>query len=420
MDGPPKLSKEELKEARRKRKLRKQEKFKKKKQYKPGQCRFWNEKKKRYCRIQVCRNSEFCVNHIPKENDSRLKECPHCKALINEERWIKHTTTLCPTKLAKDELESQPYFSENINAGSDSEPEGYTPFFELTFEDLQALINKIDDIHENLSSLSTHQKENKGVRDIFLHKAEAQQRHRVQIESIATHLKDYGLVENSNLLVEMGAGKGALGFYVSQVYKKPLLAVDISCQRRKMKSSTRITMDIKNLNLGKVKECQGSKACILSKHLCGAATDFTLRCCRTSGDIVGGMIALCCRHRLTWKSYVGKEYIRGLGISEAEFKYMSKMTSWVNSMSDEHGEHQDTDVASDTNALQIDTNRMAASKLTAHQKIQVGRKCIRILDEGRVDFLRKSSFDVDMMNFVTTDFTPENKLLTFSKEKLNR
>ena len=34
MDGPPKLSKEELKEARRKRKLRKQEKFKKKKQYK--------------------------------------------------------------------------------------------------------------------------------------------------------------------------------------------------------------------------------------------------------------------------------------------------------------------------------------------------------------------------------------------------
>ena len=40
-------------------------------------------------------------------------------------------------------------------------------------------------------------------------------------------------------------------------------------------------------------------------------------------------------------------------------------------------------VASDTNALQIDTNRMAASKLTAHQKIQVGRKCIRILDEVR-------------------------------------
>ena len=67
--------------------------------------------------------------------------------------------------------------------------------------------------------------ENLQVRENFLHKAETQQRHREQIESIATHLDSYGLIEKSDMLVEMGAGKGALGFYVSQAFKKPLLAV---------------------------------------------------------------------------------------------------------------------------------------------------------------------------------------------------
>ena len=54
----------------------------------------------------------------------------------------------------------------------------------------------------------------------------------------------------------------------------------------------------------------------VSKHLCGAATDLTLRCLETfsaSGNAKGKietiLIALCCHHRCDWNIYVGKDRI---------------------------------------------------------------------------------------------------------------
>ena len=89
------------------------------------------------------------------------------------------------------------------------------------------------------------------------------------------------------------------------------------------------------------------------KHLCGAATDLTLRCIArysttstengTKDDtntertnipverkLRGVAIAPCCRHRVTWQHYVGKDYIQQtVGLSPEEFEVMGYMTSWA-------------------------------------------------------------------------------------------
>lgn len=116
----------------------------------------------------------------------------------------------------------------------------------------------------------------------------------------------------------------------------------------------------------------------LGKHLCGAATDFALRCCtasavgRRSGEppaatqqeqqqgqqqerqqervqgeraaalgqadddartgehgLRGAAIATCCHHRCAWQHYVGREVWAGLGLSPQDFEMASWMSGWA-------------------------------------------------------------------------------------------
>ena len=78
------------------------------------------------------------------------------------------------------------------------------------------------------------------------------------------------------------------------------------------------------------------------KHLCGAATDFTLRCAQqslaealqhasggsgSSGQQLRGLcVATCCHHRCTWQHLVGKPLFEELGFKPFEFELVSWMT----------------------------------------------------------------------------------------------
>jgi hypothetical protein len=92
----------------------------------------------------------------------------------------------------------------------------------------------------------------------------------------------------------------------------------------------------------------------IGKHLCGAATDYTLRACMLQGaapltgqdaapaadagaaaaaaavgrhpGLLGMAIAPCCHHRCSWRAFVAKPQLRALGFSPAEFELISWMT----------------------------------------------------------------------------------------------
>ncbi|GBF89040.1 tRNA:m(4)X modification enzyme-like [Raphidocelis subcapitata] len=90
------------------------------------------------------------------------------------------------------------------------------------------------------------------------------------------------------------------------------------------------------------------------KHLCGAATDMALRACLTAqaqgqaklqrpasvGDGAAGQeqqccvfrglcIAMCCHHRCSWRTFVGKRELAAFGIAPWEFEVLAYATSWA-------------------------------------------------------------------------------------------
>lgn len=77
------------------------------------------------------------------------------------------------------------------------------------------------------------------------------------------------------------------------------------------------------------------------KHLCGAATDFTLRSCarelqrqRRQGGagapagrgVRGLAVATCCHHRCSWQHFVAQQDMGELGFSPEEFEVIAWMT----------------------------------------------------------------------------------------------
>ena len=45
--------------------------------------------------------------------------------------------------------------------------------------------------------------------------------------------------------------------------------------------------------------------------------------------LAGITIALCCHHRCTWKSYVGKEFMQKCGFSARDFQILCKLSGWT-------------------------------------------------------------------------------------------
>jgi len=151
-------------------------------------------------------------------------------------------------------------------------------------------------------------------------------------------------------VVEFGAGRGYLTqmladcYGIKKVYlverKSYKLKADRSLRQKESLVLERMRIDIEDLNLNAVESLHGVPYVAVGKHLCGPATDLSLRCCLSRQDgespvLRGLAIATCCHHLSQWKSYINKEYILSLGISKDEFHIMTSFTSWA--VDDDHG-----------------------------------------------------------------------------------
>eukprot|EP01125_Pyxidicula_operculata_P012303 TRINITY_DN4033_c0_g1_i3.p1 TRINITY_DN4033_c0_g1~~TRINITY_DN4033_c0_g1_i3.p1 ORF type:complete len:263 (-),score=44.45 TRINITY_DN4033_c0_g1_i3:11-799(-) len=216
----------------------------------------------------------------------------------------------------------------------------------------------------------------------------------------------------------------------------------------------RIYSDIKDLKLSCVPEVQKEGGMVaFSKHLCGAATDLTLRCInnlkidstslsdvnstteKEGGcnfrSVVAVVIALCCHHRCDWKPYVNKQFFITNGFTKEDFEVISKLTSWAvcdpkstitnnnqeqarnpsenqgsNSEQDQEQEHQHEPVIMNQNMNKI------ASTFTPEYKKTVGFKCKRLLDYGRIKYMESLGYNISLKYYIDRSVTPENVLFT--------
>ena len=139
----------------------------------------------------------------------------------------------------------------------------------------------------------------------------------------------------------------------------------------------RITIDIKDLELSRVQALsddkgQRKKVIAFSKHLCGSATDITLKCLmnyvekeRADGNkwvrihhdlfiastdgmynfrtpISGIIIALCCHQLCRYEMYPNNSFLTANGFEKMDFARLCKMSSWaICGLPDKNDENDD-------------------------------------------------------------------------------
>ncbi|KAF9184830.1 tRNA:m(4)X modification enzyme TRM13, partial [Haplosporangium sp. Z 11] len=368
----------------------------------------------------------------------------------------------------------------------------------LSQEQLESFIKKIQDLHakyvpEIRTMVLDHpalDERKKTVKNI---------KHAHQQASLLGHMKRLDMLNDpTTCYVEFGAGRGELSNYlkiaVDDHGTATFVLVDRTPPRNKFDSAIlgleeikslvkRHTMDIKDLVLAEVPELRrdvtatqreppvkdilsnadqkngnSSEATLdilakemepvekkpvvaVSKHLCGGATDITLKCLTNyqrseqeksplSSPVKGILIALCCHQLCQHYMYPNQEYLKEIGISAEEFVYLTRMSSWAVCVNHTKPEKTDGSPATPSdNKIPVantnsggDDHRVEADKeleelgshipaLDFQARERLGLQCKRLLDFGRVKYLKENGFDAELVYYVDKDTSLENLAL---------
>jgi len=223
-------------------------------------------------------------------------------------------------------------------------------------------------------------------------------------------MEQYGLLEDakSKFFLEFGSGKGYLTSKMVEYYPEINHIALIDRGKFKMtadrflrqKSLQRVRCDIADFDPSKLEapiSHPNIKWVCYGKHLCGGATDLTLRCCSKhlisscengSGGVYGFALASCCHHLCSWDQYVGKLSLSQF-FSPQDFELMALMCSWAMcGHSPCHPSSQD--LAPDVPAGATNEGTPAHGKWKPHHTISrarrmaIGAKCKEIIDRGRI------------------------------------
>ncbi|ESP05541.1 hypothetical protein LOTGIDRAFT_102700 [Lottia gigantea] len=432
---------------------------------KDGQCSFYLKKKNRFCRFRPNKDQKYCAEHsitMGVELERKRVVCPLNPLHTCYEDMLRKHIKKCNNRKKPEEV----HYVEGINSGSDVE-EKKVSFNSIDTADLRCLIEKINKLYDEYigtieEDILTHDCLKEELENSSY--GTAAMRHRKQQASLVGHMNKLGLLQDNTRFIEMGAGKGQLSHWVERAVQDKnnisFLLVDRGSARYKVTLFfERLKIDIEHLDLDKVASIKNSQKenVAIGKHLCGAATDLALRCllshngqnrhtCPESHNsefpnkklktnnggsiaqterrsIKGVVIALCCHHRCTWKSYVGKEFIRSVNLTSTDFNIMSSMSSWAtctwkgwkaqadktdNKQEEENKNIENIDDEHENNPQE---DYRGAIKLEASEREEIGRRCKRLIDYGRLKFLQNNSFTVTLKSYIDFYLTPENIVL---------
>jgi len=280
------------------------------------------------------------------------------------------------------------------------------------------------------------------------------------------------------MFIEFGAGKGYLTSALAELFPEAdtLIMMDnqkfklLADRRLRDKKMQRIRCDIANFEPCGVDGFEHMPYWVAhGKHLCGAATDLTLRCChrylkgrrKTSGgnggDGGGGAItgeggspvdkkqvieqnsiflglgiATCCHHRCCWQHYIAQDVILELGFSPEEFEILSYFTSWAlcGHSSSTHkdkkgGKDEEEERMNEEEEMKeggndegkTDGGTSGGGEWRLHHSFSreerqlIGKQCKRLIDYARVEWMRRNEFDVQEVLYCDPESSGENRLV---------
>jgi tRNA:m4X modification enzyme len=434
-------------------------------------CGHYFPQKHRYCRIPCITNRRYCGHHASEEEDYGKEDstagkdhessnknkkrkrmpCPidprHSIYCADLERHI----VKCPTKVQQDKSEQHFAYEKNINARQAtsgalllppltherwqeafSDSEVVTKFLAKVRNAAKTYIPHIplETIKEVVrTEMPTQQEELKGNSD----------RHGEQNRAIVHHLQKRQLLQPDYACIELGAGRGGLSLEVSKVAPElNVTFIDRAGGRHKVDghlpatvTHRRIRMDLRHVNFAKLCPCNQQRqtlnthngdanitqasSCDLvgySKHLCGSATDLSLRGLTIDPAVRKGVkgivIALCCHDKLSWEEYLHPDFMTNeLGFSPTEFQWLMKLTSWATCCNDKKKNCVKNDSDKETPATP--NTRFG---LSIKEQREFGRWSKRLIDVGRVRYLQEyCQMEAKLVHYCTEDQSLENCLL---------
>lgn len=403
-------------------------------------CKHFVTRKKRYCRITVAKGKEYCGEHLPvtKETTSTTDEigsaskqsripCPlDPKHTVYARNLSKHLK-IC-NAVVRDQ---PPYIVTGLNAGPKIETNENADF-RLSEIDAET----IDRISEKANQIYSEEKIDEKLEELRLnhalladelanesHGAESR-KHLIQISAILGYLEHYNLLRDNTTYIEYGAGKGQVACYLAEAITKykesSVLLIDRASLRHKKDNKLddsyavhRIRADISDFDMDKHELVQKAKSLVgMGKHLCGAATDFAIRCFLRgnesevlSAKTEAFIVALCCHHRCDWQALVGKEFFEKHQISVREFLIMTKMVGWAvcgSGMSRERRKELGIEKHEVIERIQNGDHSLRKKRK------EIGQKCKRIIDFARMQFLEANGYQCYLKSYVNEDVTLEN------------
>lgn len=452
-------------------------------------CQRWLPRKGRCCAAVALPNVAYCGNHKPSNVETRVP-CPVDPSHSILQTELAAHSRKCPGLVRLEQMERMPHYRKGANAGSDDDKEEdgsgmreqdkklqgewssklkRSMFNSLSKEEVRELVLKIE------SAYNLHCKDefdlafqhpsacNKWVHADVDRRIPFQVKHVVQQASMLGNMESFGLLRSPNayaagkekapshsnaepVFVEFGAGRGYLAHMLADCYEAQNIVLverrsykfkaDRTLRQNAAVSFERVRIDIENLDLAGVKSLQGCHYVALSKHLCGCATDLTLRCCsldllksqNTAPVLDGIAIATCCHHLCQWKPYVNKEFFKKMGFTKSDFYILTWLTSGA--LSGEKNHFSDKDASTDGPERTLSSLCQKTKPEAPHEKERVdgiigdisdwlaaadraalGLKCKQLLDVGRLCWLRQNGMDAKFVSYVPPKITPENKLL---------
>jgi len=244
-------------------------------------------------------------------------------------------------------------------------------------------------------------------------------KHGSQQVAIASHLRTMGLLDKKLCYIEFGAGKGGLSHCLAAATEDKAwhLLIDRETRRRKddrlhrRQGYSRRRVDIRHLVLSGLKEELGERDIVaVGKHLCGVATDLTLRCLEKASsdglEVRGLGVALCCHHCCTWRSYVGKTFLEDLGFNEKDFRLLVKLSSWATSGMEEASKNEAKSKVEAEAEANVETKLAANAGLEQveecaeqKRKREIGLFAKRLIDMGRISFVRSQGLEGRLVQY---------------------
>lgn len=382
-----------------------------------NRCTFICEKKKRKCKLLAKKGSIFCGEHSTESNERVI--CPldpkHTVEIKNLEKHLKKCNSRERCLGSFDIKDINSFDSDReVDLIEEQDLKDFS-IQNLTEEELNQTISYLFELDKKFEL--SKELERIFETDTFINSQITEstgalpQKHLKQISSLVANIKNLHDPSFKCVFIEMGAGRGKLSHWLSQSIGESehtkYLLIELGSQRYKFDnyhedSFTRLRMDIKNLCLNKISIVEECETCIIyGKHLCGSATDYTLRCLKrtlSKDKFKGLLLALCCHHRCEWSTFCGKRFFKEININREWFYRIRSLTSW----------------ATCGQRVKSDGNDELKQK-----RDKIGRIAKNLIDLARIKYLTQSeSYQTRLFTYCDEQVTLENRLLiVLPKEK---